>query len=482
MASKRYEDGLEDALKQIVTPRAWNSRGEAVDFTQRPRIAVWRGIPGERASVKVVYRGQNRIQARWIRSEKPDESRVVPPCDRYDLCGGCPLMHLDATGQADARWEIVRGQLDLVGLQDVPVEGLVPSPDGLTEYRTSLRLVVGHSDHGAVRIGAPGRGTRRPIPIPQCLVVSEDLRRLMRTLAGRVIDLEIWPYDEGRGLLRYVVARQSRATGEILLTLVAGQKDRILNQLADELTQRIDQLVGVHLHLNDEPGNSFFDRDEMGEVRTRNLLGQDTIVDRLAGVEFRIGPGDFFQTNPAMADRLMRDVITLVEPEEGLPIIDAYSGVGGFALALAQHTGWSLGIEELGGAVRRARNSASAQRIPAEFLHAPVAQALGDLGRRLTGRRPVVIADPARRGLEPGVVQAIHELNPERVILVSCNPAALARDLAEFRELGWQIERVRPYDMFPNTPHVELVTRLRPPDGGARGPLGRGPRRRKVRR
>ncbi len=129
-------------------------------------MAVWRGIPGERAQVKIVHQGQNRVQARWLGSNEPDESRVVPPCDRYDLCGGCPLMHLDAMGQADARWEIIRGQLDLAGLQDVPVEGLVPSPDGLTGFRTSLKLIVGRSGHGGVRIGAPGRGTRQPIPIP----------------------------------------------------------------------------------------------------------------------------------------------------------------------------------------------------------------------------------------------------------------------------------------------------------------------------
>ncbi len=468
-------------MKRVVTPRAWNNRGEAVDFTQRPSIAVWQGIPGERSNVRVVHRGHNRIMTKWLGSEDPDESRVAPPCDRYDLCGGCPLMHLDADGQADARWEIVRGQLDLAGLHDVPVEGLVPSPDGLTDFRTSLRLIIGHSDRGAVRIGAPGRGTRQPVAIPGCLVVGEDLRRLMRTLAGRVIDLEIWPYDQGRGLLRYAVARQSRATGEILLTLVAAKKDRILNQLADELTARLEKLVGVHLHLNNDEGNSFFDRDELGEVRTRNLIGQDFIVDRLADVEFRIGPGDFFQTNPALADRLMRDVIALAEPAEGVPVIDAYSGVGGFALALASHTGWALGIEDLGGAVRRARESASAQRIPAEFVHDDVALALLDLPKRLAGRRPVFIVDPARRGLDEGVIEGIHALNPERVIMISCNPVALARDLARFRELGWTLEKVRPYDMFPNTPHVELVTRLRPPDGGARDPAARGPRRKRVR-
>jgi len=472
---------LEVAVKREVTPRAWNNRGEAVDFTQRPTVAVWQGIPGERANVRVVHRGHNRVMTKWLSSQQPDDSRVKPPCERYDLCGGCPLMHLDAEGQADARWEIVRGQLDLAGLQDVPVEGLVPSPDGLAEYRTSLRLLIGRSDRGAVRVGAPGRGTRQPVPIPHCLVVSEELRRLMRTLAGRIIDLDIRPYDEGHGLLRYAVARQSRASGEILLTLVAGRKDRILNQLADELTQRLDKLVGVHLHLNNDEGNSFFDRDDHGEVRTRNLLGQDFITDRLADVAFRIGPGDFFQTNPAMADRLVRDVVALTDPAPGVPVIDAYSGVGGFALAVADHTGWALGIEGLGGAVRRARESASAQRIPAEFVHDDVKLALLDLPRRLAGRRPVFIVDPARRGLEEGVVDGIHALNPERIIMVSCNPAAMARDLARFRDLGWTIERVRPYDMFPNTPHVELVTRLRPPDGGARDPGARGPRRRRVR-
>jgi len=467
---------------KIVTPRAWNNRGEAVVFDPRPSVAVWSGIPGERARVRVVYAGRNRIEAKWVSADRPDESRVQPPCPRYDLCGGCPLMHLDAEGQADARWEIVRGQLDLAGLQDVPVEGLVPSPDGLAGHRTSLKLIVGYSGRGGVRIGAPGRGTRQPIPIPECSVVTETLRRLMRTVAGRVIDLDIWPYEEGRGLLRYVVARQSRATGEVLLTLVGSKQDRLLTQLALEVAKRIDEVVGVHLHLNTAPGNNIFDRDEEGEVHTRLLVGVQTLTEVLAGITYRVGPGDFFQTNPGLADRVVRDVVALADPEDGVPIVDLYSGVGGFALALAGHTGWALGVEELGGAVRRARQSASAQRIPAEFLHAPVLDALPDLARRLTGRRPVVVADPARRGLEEGVIDGVLGLDPERVILVSCSPTALARDLAIFRARGWTLERVRPYDMFPNTPHVELVTRLRPPDGGARGRVGRGPRRKVVRR
>ena len=160
--------------------------------------------------------------------------------------------------------------------------------------------------------------------------------------------------------------------------------------------------------------------------------------------------------------------------------MDLYCGVGGFALAAASRSSWALGVESNGGAVRRARETASAGNIPAEFVHSEVLEALPALERRLEGLRPVVVVNPARRGLEEGVLEGISKLNPSKVIYVSCNPKAMARDLADAVKTGWKIGRVVPYDMFPNTSHVEVVAELEPVRSGD-GPSRRMPLRKVVR-
>ncbi len=463
-----------------LTPKRWHARGEAVcEEEGRKPFLIWQGIPGEESRVRLIHQGQHQLIGRYVGSDKPHADRVEPHCDRYALCGGCPLMHINDSGQLRERRNIVQHAFDQEGLE-VEVEPVVAAPEGTSNFRHLIKLGVGSSDQGRTRIGAFGRRTRNIVPIPHCPVTTPELRELMGTVAYHTLGLDIRPWEPGfGGLLRYVVARQSHLTGEILVTLVAGRNHQLLRRLAEALEESHGQVAGVHLHINDGPGNAIFARDGQGVAGTSRLVGGRTITERLAQVDYTIGAGDFFQTHPAMADVLYRHVIELAQAEEGLPVVDLYSGVGGFALALAPRTGWALGVESNDGAVQRAREAASAA-IPAEFVCGEVLDVLPDLAKRLTGRRPLVIVDPARRGLEPGVAEGILSLHPRRVVYVSCSPRAMARDLAEFVERGWSVTHVRPFDMFPHTAHVEVVAVLDAPDVDE-APAKRGPRRKMVR-
>ena len=462
-----------------VTPDYWGARGEAVVRGKQKPLLVWQGIPGETARVEIRQRGNHQSYAQWVESDRPDDFRVEPQCARFHPCGSCPLMHLDPDGQRDARRELVLYALRGEGLDDVKVGQVVPSPDGDEDFRHVIKLIAGYSDRGRPQLGAPGRFTRRVVPIPECHVVHPALRELTRAAAHHMIDLDVRPFDGERGLLRYIQARRSRKTGRILVTLVARYDTRVLYRYAERIALACEDVVGVHLHINERHDNAIFERDEEGEVRTMRLMGETFLTDSLLGVDYHIGPADFFQTNPSMAEVLYQDAIDATGAQDGVPIVDLYSGVGGFALALAGVTGWAVGVESNASAVRRARQAASSQRVPAEFLRSEVADALPGLKKRLANRRPVVIVDPARRGLEADVALGVLALDPRRIVYVSCSPKSLARDLAKFTARGWTVESVQPYDMFPNTPHLELLCVLNPPDGGE-APVGRGPRRRVV--
>jgi 23S rRNA (uracil-5-)-methyltransferase RumA len=319
------------------------------------------------------------------------------------------------------------------------------------------------------------------VAIPDCTVITQDLRDLVLKIYHLFVDMDVHPFHNGQGTLRHVIARQSSKTGEILVTLVAARRQPILEDLAAKLAGADSKVVGVHLHVNEENTNAILIRDEEGLIKTRHILGKKTIVERLADTDYLVGPGDFFQTNPALADRLYRDVLQLLALEEGTPLVDLYCGVGGFALAGAKITGWALGVESVGGAVDRARASAAAQKIPAEFVHGEVEGVLMRLSRRLAGRRPTVVVNPARRGLERGVADQVLALKPARIVYVSCSPRALAKDLAYLVSRGLQIKKIVPYDMFPNSSHQEVVVLLEAADAADVKSQSRGPRRRVAR-
>jgi 23S rRNA (uracil1939-C5)-methyltransferase len=466
-----------------VTPQEWLPRGEVkVEVPGRLPLVVFGGIPGEVADVRVTARGHHQVRADWVSARRPDPHRVAPPCERYETCGGCPLMHLDPAGQSGAKRWLVHRALAAEGMGDVPVLPVVASPDGVRDFRHVVKVGFGRSHSGRIKVGAWGRHSRDVVPIPECLVAAPVLRRTMVSLAHHTITLEIPPFDGREGVLRSAVLRASRKTGQVLITLVAARKDRALMDLAEEVARGVPEVVGIWLHLNEGEGNAIFGKDEQGVIGVSHLVGKESIEEQLGDTVYRIGPGDFFQTNPSMAEVLYRRVLDDLQVGPGDAFVDLYSGVGGFALMAAGRAGFAVGVEEVEGAVLRAREAARANRVPAEFLWGPVVEVLPELGQRLAGTRPKVVVDPARRGLEPGVLDAVVALQPAAIGYVSCNPVAMARDLSRLVAQGWSIGPVTPYDMFPNTAHVETFVIARPPPGsGGDDPARRPPVRKLVR-
>lgn len=465
-----------------VIPRRWTPWGEAALRLPDGREAViWQGIPGEKAVVRPTGQGQHRVHGEWLSSPQPDSRRRTPPCEKVTLCGGCPLMHLTPEGQRDARLSMVGAAFVREGLDIEPPRTVVPSPDGDEGYRHVVKLAVGRSDRGRLRVGAYARGTHHVVPIGSCNVATPTLRRLMATVAHHALELDIRPWDAetGDGILRHVVLRQSRADGRVLVTLVTGRGGRLPQALADAIQAGHPQVVGVSMHINSEPGNAIFSAPEGEAPGFKRLAGTPLLEEELAGVRLQVGPGDFFQTNPGVADRIARDLVDLLEPWRSRPVLDLYCGVGGFTLVLGKAHGWAFGAEVVEGAIERAKENARLNHIPAEFGVGRVADIVPELARRTAGQGPVVVVDPARRGLEEGVIDALLQLAPSVVAYLSCNPRALARDLALFVDRGWTTRHVAAYDMFPQTAHLETLVLLQPPSPPEI--TRRAPRRRVVR-
>lgn len=387
-------------------------------------------------------------------------------------------MHLRPEAQLQVKRDLVLEALSAEGLAAPGELTVEPSPAGDVDFRHVVKLGVARGQRGTIQLGGFARGTREILPIPKCLVVTDTLRGCMTSIAYQLNQLDMGPYDEPGGLLRYIVMRQSRTTGRVQVVLVAGKRHVRLFDLAKALQSANGAIAGVHLHVNNTRTNVLYDADEEGLVRTKLLSGQPHLEEEMHGIRYVLGPADFFQTNPSVAAEIVQGMLEMTAEDAERPALDLYCGIGALTLPLARQHGFSLGVERAAGAILRARQSAGLNNLDAEFLNATSREGLAAAKKRLGKAAPVVVVDPARRGLEDHMVEGICALNPARVIYVSCNPRALARDLADFAQRGYTLDRLRAFDMFPQTAHVEVMARLSPKEAPE---AGRAPRRRIVR-
>lgn len=458
-----------------MVPEGWLSRGDAFVRGERAQLAVFGGIPGERARVRMISQGGHQDRARFIQPVGPASPyRVEPPCDRFVPCGRCPLMHLNEAGQERARIEGLRSAFSEASLNG-PIAPLVKVPGELHAYD----LLAGWSDERHPRLGVPGKDGRRVVPVPHCVVTTQSIRSLMSTTAYHVQELKIWPWENGRGNLRGVLARQSATTGELVVTFIFGKPTPFATTLAEAVAGQLSAVAGGFAHWNDQPGPMLARDPDTGDAEATLVYGRTFIEEDLDGLRFRIGALDSWPDYPHAAAALGAAIVEGLAPAQGDAVLDLGSGIGARTLRLARRSGWALGIEGAEVLVRRARDNATRNGVTAEFASGPYEEVLTTNQSRLAGRRPLIVADPGSKGLDAPTLDALVALDPRRVALVSNNPRALARDTARMVARGLQIERVVPFDTAPNTMFGDTLVMLRSRDTTA--PTVRAPRRKTIR-
>ena len=452
------------AKPRVMVADAWAAKGEAVISPQSSgkRTLIWAGIPDEKAVVQLTHRGQNQDYGHFVSTRKPSPFRRDAPCKRFDRCGGCSLMHLNLDGQEKAKLEMFRQEISKHEAKLSVPKHLVRAGQG-EKYRFVSKLVAGRAAHGALRLGARNRDGAI-VPIPDCLVNDPSLNILGKKIAHWIQELKIYPYTKQnpRGL-RYIVIRKARASDSILVTLVATNKSFYLDRLAEMIINAHRSVKGVVLHLNNTIGNAIFERDEDGRVLSFRMEGQSRIKETIGEIEYEMSAGDFFQVNLDIAEKLQQDVIEASKQFSGYPMIDLYCGVGFFTLALAKEHGWALGIEGVASAIERAKSNAQLNTLRAEFRAGDVIDELEGVAKILGGASPCIVVDPARRGLEAGVIEQLLALKPAAIIYISCHPGTLIRDIKKIQKSNWVVQSLQLYDMFPQTVHVEAMAVLIPP-------------------
>lgn len=431
------------------------NEGNGVGHYGSNRFAVFvpNTAPGDRVRIRLVKLLKNYAYGRLEEVEEPSPDRIKPDCPVSKVCGGCSLRHISY----EAECRIKNGWIEdclrrLAGISP-NMEPFMPSPSA-EHYRNKAQYPVGRDEKGDIRLGFYAKRSHRLIEGGECLLHPPVFTEIAQEVRRFLADKGIPPYGEetGEGLVRHLYLRIGQASGEIMVCLVVnGKKLPHSEELVSSLTARFPMIASIVLNVNRKKGNVI-----LGE-ECIVLWGRNAIRDSLAGVEVELSPLSFYQINHDSAERLYGIVREYAELTGEETVLDLYCGAGTIGLSLADQCKRLIGVEIIAEAVENARENARKNGVKnAEFFCGDAGQAAAKLAEE--GIRPnIVILDPPRKGCGEDVLAAAVKMAPEKLIMVSCNPATMARDCRWLAEHGYQPVRFRGVDLFPRTAHVETV-------------------------
>jgi 23S rRNA (uracil1939-C5)-methyltransferase len=447
-----------DELELVVDSLAYGGNGVA----RRDGYVVFvaGGLPGDRVRAVVGKAKRAYAEARAVEILEPSPERL-PEVAHHP---GAPWQVLPYERQLEVKAEQVQEALTRIGkLEGYALEPIVPA-EQQWRYRNKLEYSFGTGEGGELVCGfhAPGRFDEI-LPMDDCKLASERGNELREAVLAecRRQGLGAWDRREQRGFLRNLVVREGRRTGEFQVRLVtsppaagpgrpAGRGDALD---ADALIDAV-RCEGLFWTQTAGLGES----TQGGE--TQLLAGTPQLRERLGDLDFLISPEAFFQTNTEMAELLYGIAIEMAALRGHERVYDLYCGIGTIGLSLASRAKEIVGVEIVERSVADALENAKLNEVSnASFYAGDIRLAMRELVEQ-AGRPDVAVIDPPRAGLSQKVVRRIVEAAPKRIVYVSCNPTTLAPNAAQLVEAGYELRRVRPVDLFPQTPHIECVALL----------------------
>lgn len=429
--------------------------GDGVGRVDQRVVFIPDTMPGDRVTARLVRVKPNYAHGKLIDLLTASPDRIRPRCIVADKCGGCQWQHISDQYQAQTKQHQVTQALERIGgFTSPPVSPILALADPLG-YRNKATYPIARSSQGQVQAGYYQKGSHHLINLNQCPIQDARLNPLLAEIKQDIQQRGWSIYDEHRhqGILRHLALRVGRRTGEILLTLIV--RDWHWPDLAEQAQiwlERYPDLVGVCLNRNPDRTNVIFGRE------TRCIAGRAEIREEFAGLTFQIQPTTFFQVNTEQAEALLQTIAQTLQLQGHETLVDAYCGIGTMTLPLARQVYQAIGLELHPESIEQARQNATLNGITnVTFEVGAVEQLLP----HLPVKPDIVLLDPPRKGCERSVIDTLLQLQPDRIVYVSCKPATLARDLKLLCETGvYRLMRAQPADFFPQTAHVECAAFL----------------------
>ena len=447
------------------------SSGEGVAKIDGFAVFVPDTLVAETVKIKIVKVKKSYAYAKAVEILQTAENRIEPVCPVSEKCGGCSLLHMDYQSQLCLKRNIVVNALKRIGgLDNVCVEPVIgmKTDDGVPcRYRNKMVFPVGKDKSGNTVMGFYRPRSHDIVETDDCYLGNKTDIELSKTVVEYMKIKNIKPYSEQThsGIVRRVFIRHSKKTKEIMVVVSCNaRKLPDADLLVDMLKKTSDNVSCVILNVNTDKNNLV-----LGD-KNIVLWGDSVLHDSLCGVDFKISANSFYQVNPVQTEILYQTAVNYAGLDKNKTVVDLYCGIGTISLCMADKCKKVFGIEIVEDAVINAKSNAELNGIEnAEFYAGAVEKVLPELLKGIDCV-DVVVLDPPRKGSDETTLTAIVNVNPERIVYVSCDPSTLARDVKFLTERGYDVDKVQPVDMFPNTPHVETVVLLsqRKPDDRVR--------------
>ena len=435
------------------------TNGEGVGRYDEFTIFVPGALSREHVRIRIEDAKKSYATGTLLEILRPSSDRTKPICPIYERCGGCQLQHLSYEAQLKAKRQQVIDAITRIGKQQqLFVEPTIGAATPWN-YRNKMQFPIGRKKD-AILIGCFAQGSHEIIDTANCCIQKDGNNDIVNAAREIISKLHIPVYDEDthRGVLRHIVGRVGKH-GDLMAVVVTATKHLPHEkEFVKMLRAKLPKLVSIHQNIQTYHNNVIMGRD------THLLWGKPTILDSIGRLTFHISPRSFFQVNTSQAEVLYHKALEYANLNGNEIVIDAYCGTGTITLFLAQKAQKVYGIEIVKPAILDARKNARDNNIHnAEFIIGDATQVMPKLYRQGI-HADVVVVDPPRAGCTPIVLKTFADMQPQKIVYVSCNPASLARDIAILDELGYQAVKVQPVDMFPNTSHVESIALIQRKD------------------
>lgn len=427
--------------------------GHGVVKIDRYPVFIPQALTGEEIEYKLIKVNKNFAIGKLLQIFEDSPERVEPPCVYYYKCGGCQLQHL----AYDAQLEMKRNQVvNLFHRRGKYTNTVINETIGMKNpwyYRNKSQIPVGKNKAGKAIMGFYRQRSHDIIDMEECIIQDSVQNRLMVMIKGLLNQHKVSIYNEKskEGLLRHIIIRVGHVSREVMVVFVTnGKKFKQAPAIIEKLVEAVPNIKSVIQNINESHSNVIMGR------HSQTLYGKDEIVDDLDSVTFKISDQSFYQINSEQTVKLYNKALEYAQLNGDETVLDTYCGIGTIGLYMAEKAKHVYGVEVVPAAIEDAKQNAKLNGYDnTTFVCGKAEEVI--MQWKADGIQPdVVMVDPPRKGCDEQFLKTLLELNPKRIVYISCNPSTQQRDAGILAE-QYQLKEITPVDMFPQTTHIETV-------------------------
>ncbi|MDD3224506.1 MAG: 23S rRNA (uracil(1939)-C(5))-methyltransferase RlmD [Clostridium sp.] len=435
--------------------------GIGIAYEENRKIQIKGTVPGQKVTARIVKVRKDYAKAKLIKVIEKIPSEIEVKCPHFENCGGCTYPFLSYNEQLDLKEKQIKRLFGENEISNFEYLGISPSPKQV-EYRNKMEFSFGDMKKGGeLTLGMHAKNVPfGVVTTDKCNIIHEDFKKILTAVLNyaKEENLPYYKVVKHVGFLRNLVIRRTENTGEILVNLLTtSQAEMDEKKFADEILKlKLEaKVVGILHTIND--GLS----DTVAKDELYILHGRDYIVEKVLGLNFKISPFSFFQTNTAGAEKLYSIVMDFMGDAAKKTVFDLYCGTGTIGQIAARNAEKVVGVELIEEAVASANENAKENGLlNCKFIAGDVAKVINEIKEK----PDIIILDPPRPGVHPKAMKYVIDFAPKEIVYVSCNPKTLVNDLHVLKGNGYELEKVELMDMFPGTGHVEVVVKLKRKD------------------